>query len=402
MLRRLLKNLILSGNLTVTFPDGRQAAFGDGSGPPVAVRLTGALTTIKLALRPDLYIGEAYMDGSLHIERGSLWELLDLIGRNLSRTRRPDGFWRRAGKGIARRVHQMNSPRAARRNVAHHYDLSADLYRGFLDADLQYSCAYFMNREVSLEVAQAAKKQHIIAKLLLRPGQKVLDIGSGWGGLALSIARSENVEVMGITLSQEQLHVARERTREAGLSDRVTFELQDYREVVGQFDRVVSVGMFEHVGVPHYRSFFGNLARLLTDDGAALVHAIGRNYGPDVTSAWIRKYIFPGGYIPALSQVWPAIECTGLWATDLEILRLHYADTLRAWRERFLATAARRHDERFRRMWEFYLAISEMSFRYAGLMVFQLQLTKSVDALPRTRDYMFEQERQASFLRAAE
>jgi cyclopropane-fatty-acyl-phospholipid synthase len=402
VLKAVLEDLIKSGELTLIEPNGRRTTFGDGNGMHVVARVCGSFTPFKLALRPDLYLGEAYMDGSLRIEQGTLWDLLDLIGRNLARRGRgSDGFCRRTVKFLARQLHQMNSPRAARRNVAHHYDLPVEMYRSFLDHDMQYSCGYFADETVSLDEAQAAKKNHIIAKLLLEPGQRILDIGCGWGGLALSMARREDVEVVGVTLSKEQLEVARERARIAGLGTRVTFELRDYREIKDRFDRIVSVGMFEHVGVAHYDAFFDCISRLLHDDGVALIHAIGRATGPDVTSAWMRKYIFPGGYIPALSQIWPAIERAGFWVTDLEILRLHYADTLRAWRHRFL-TRAEKCDGRFRRLWEFYLAVSEMSFRYGGMMVFQAQLTRTVDALPRTRDYMFEYERRRDFLRAAE
>jgi cyclopropane-fatty-acyl-phospholipid synthase len=374
--------------------------------PDVIVKLTSRLTSLKLALWPDLYLGEAYMSGDLVIEHGTLWDLLDLCGRNIAaRRRRISGPILRLAQAALRQLQQYNPVRISRRNVAHHYDLSHELYRTFLDADLQYSCAYFSDADTSLEAAQRAKKQHIISKLRLEPGHHVLDIGCGWGGLALSLAKAENVLVLGITLSQEQLAIARQRARDAGLEHRVTFELMDYRDVEGRFDRIVSVGMFEHVGTPHYPAFFEKISALLLDDGIALIHSIGRMFGPDVTGAWIRKYIFPGGYIPAISQVSPAIEHAGLWLTDLEILRLHYADTLRAWRERFLAhvgQVGQIYDERFCRMWEFYLAISEMSFRYGDMMVFQAQLASRVHSVPITRDYMFDQERRRDNLMAAE
>jgi cyclopropane-fatty-acyl-phospholipid synthase len=267
------------------------------------------------------------------------------------------------------------------------------MYRKFLDGDLQYSCAYFADPNDSLEAAQTAKKRHLASKLLLKPGQKILDIGCGWGGLALSLARREQVDVTGITLSQSQLDVARERAQSAGLQGRVRFEQLDYREVGGTFDRIISVGMLEHVGAPNFPTFFHRVAELLAEDGVAVIHAIGRASGPDVTSAWIRKYIFPGGYIPALSQILPEIEKSDLWVTDIEILRLHYADTLRAWRTRFLSEAAGLVDTPFRRMWEYYLAICEMSFRYGDLMVFQVQVARKVDTVPRTRDYMVDTER---------
>lgn len=408
MLRRLLRELIKIGRLTVVETDGSVLIFGEREfdQPDVIVKLTSRLTSLKLALRPDLYLGEAYMSGDLVIERGTLWDLLDLCGRNLAARRRiGHGPIRRLAQAASRQLQQYNPVRISRRNVAHHYDLSHELYRTFLDPDLQYSCAYFPDADTSLEDAQRVKKQHIISKLRLESGHRVLDIGCGWGGLALSLAKAEHVFVLGITLSQEQLTVARQRAKDAGLEHRVTFELSDYREVDGKFDRIVSVGMFEHVGTPHYPAFFQKISALLSDDGIALIHSIGRMFGPDVTSAWIRKYIFPGGYIPAISQVSPAIERAGLWLTDLEILRLHYAETLRAWRERFLAhveQVGQVYDERFCRMWEFYLAISEMSFRYGDMMVFQAQLAPRVASVPITRDYMFEEERRRDNLMAAE
>ncbi len=280
--------------------------------------------------------------------------------------------------------------------MIHHYDLSDALFRCFLDSDLQYSCAYFRDPKMSLDGAQTAKKQHIIGKLLLGGGQRVLDIGCGWGGLAISIAQSEAVSTTAITLSKEQLGIAKRRARDAGVDHRILFEPKDYREIEGPFDRVVSVGMFEHVGRPNYETFFKRIAHLLTDDGVALIHSIGRMDGPGLTPAWTRKYIFPGGYIPALSEVLAAVERAGLWVTDIEILRLHYAETLRAWRHEFLNKVdvlRGTYDDRFFRMWEFYLAGSEMAFRYDGLMVFQLQLAKRVDTVPLTRDYMFDRER---------
>ena len=280
--------------------------------------------------------------------------------------------------------------------MAHHYDLSYDLYRRFLDADMQYSCAYFPYPGASLEEAQAAKKAHLAAKLNLGPGQKLLDIGSGWGGLGLTLAEHiPDGQVLGVTLSQEQLAVARARAEAKGENSRVRFELCDYRDVTGPFDRIVSVGMFEHVGRPHYQEFFDHIARLLAEDGVALIHSIGRRNPPGITQPWIAKYIFPGGYIPALSEVLPAIERAGLWVTDIEILRLHYAETLREWRKRFnaqRAEIAEIYDERFCRMWDSYLACSEVGFRHVGMMNFQVQLTKRVDALPLTRDYIAEAE----------
>lgn len=399
MLSGKLQRLIRSGSLQVTWPSGRTTRFGSlhTHGPEVAVKIAGMLTPLKLAFYPDLYLGECYVDGSLQVERGSLWDLLQLVGENIVRqTRGRDGLMLRIARPLVNWVTQQNSRRLAKRNASHHYDLSNDLYRLFLDRDLQYSCAYFSRPDLSLDDAQAAKKRHLAAKLRLQPGQRILDIGCGWGGLALSLAQAENVEVLGITLSREQLEVARARATQLGLSDRVSFELIDFRDVAGPFDRIVSVGMFEHVGAPNYADFFSRIRELLAPRGIAVLHSIGRMHGPSTTSRWIQKYIFPGGYIPALSQVIPRIEDSNLWIADLEILRLHYADTLKYWRERFLKSkdsVARSYDEHFCRMWEFYLAISEMSFRYGGFMVFQIQMSAEVDDIPLTRDYLYEAER---------
>lgn len=394
MLQATLERLIKVGALQIVMPNGRRLTFGDPGASPLIVHLHGRMTPVKLAVWSDLYLGEAYMHGQLTIENGGIWDLLELLGRNLMH----EG-WRhqrlpaRMVNAVLRFIHQYNSLGASKKHVAHHYDLPFEMYQKFLDGDLQYSCAYFADPNDTLEAAQFAKKRHLASKLLLKAGQKILDIGCGWGGLALTLARREQVDVTGITLSQAQLGVARERAKAAGLQDRVRFEQQDYREVGGKFDRIISVGMLEHVGAPNFGTFFRRVSELLQDDGVAVIHAIGRASGPDVTSAWIRKYIFPGGYIPALSQVLPAIENSDLWVTDIEILRLHYADTLRAWRTRFVSQAAGLVDTPFRRMWEYYLAICEMSFRYGDLMVFQVQVARKVDTVPRIRDYMFEAER---------
>jgi cyclopropane-fatty-acyl-phospholipid synthase len=388
-LRGYLRRVIREGNLRVALPSGQVLELGDGSGPPVVGRITSRRWMFRLATNPSMALGEAYMEGGLVMEQGSIHDLVDLIGRNARYRplKRAGGFSR---WWLDRRL-QANARAAARRNVAHHYDLSVDFYRRFLDPDLQYSCAYFAEPGMSLEQAQAAKKQHIAAKLLLERGQKVLDIGCGWGGLGLSLARAADVRVDGITLSTEQLATARWRAESSGLAERARFSLTDYRDVKGPYDRIVSVGMFEHVGRPNYQTYFDQVARLLTDDGVALIHAIGRSDGPNFNQPWIEKYIFPGGYIAALSEVLPCVERAGLIVADIEILRLHYAKTLRCWRERFTAQRAeiaQMYDERFCRMWEFYLSISELAFRYRGHMVFQLQLTKRVDAAPITRDYM--------------
>jgi cyclopropane-fatty-acyl-phospholipid synthase len=361
------------------------------------VRLHDRALHRRLLTNPKLAFGEAYMEGTLTCEDGSLYDVLDLVGRNLAfLEQHPSQAWRERIGRFARLVHTYNPIGRAQRNVAHHYDLSGALYDLFLDKDRQYSCAYFGSDNDNLETAQANKKLHIAAKLLLKPGQKLLDIGSGWGGLALYLARIGGVDATGVTLSTEQHKMSEERAAAAGLSERVRFFLRDYREQQGPFDRIVSVGMFEHVGAAHYREFFRKAKELLAEDGVMLLHSIGRMEPPGSTNPWLRKYIFPGGYTPALSEVLRAIEDNGLWVTDMEILRLHYASTLREWRNRFEANRqkiAALYDERFCRMWEFYLAGCEVAFRYMGQMVFQMQIARRQDAVPLTRDYITEFER---------
>jgi cyclopropane-fatty-acyl-phospholipid synthase len=398
LLAPLLARLFRLGDLTLIDAAGRSHRFRGpplAGIPPVTIRLHDRRLHWRLPLNPQLVAGEAYADGTLTVEQGTLRDLLALATCNIERAGadRPSALplWR-----LARLLQQHNPVHRARRNAAHHYDLSDALYERFLDADRQYSCAYFSRPGMSLEQAQEAKTRHIAAKLLLAPGQRVLDVGCGWGGLALALARLAEVEVLGITLSKEQLAVARRRAEAAGLAQRVRFELTDYRQVDGRFDRIVSVGMFEHVGINHYDRFFRALRHRLAPDGVALLHSIGRAAGPGTTNAWVRKYIFPGGYSPALSEVLPAVEDAGLWVTDVEILRLHYAETLAEWQRRFHARRdeiAAMLDERFCRMWEFYLAGSEMAFRHQDHMVFQLQLSCSIDAVPPTRDYMLDGER---------
>ncbi|MFN3669607.1 MAG: class I SAM-dependent methyltransferase [Brevundimonas sp.] len=396
---QLLRRVIVRGDLKVHGLSGSEApeAFGDGRGPSATIRLT-AEAARRIAADPELGVGECYMDGSLIVEDGCVRDLLEIIFLNPESQTYVQERIGALGLGVIRKLHRKNSRKAARTNVAHHYDLSRELYELFLDPDLQYSCAYYARPGMSLEAAQRAKKTHIIAKLLLEPGQTVLDIGCGWGGMARQIAETEPVQVTGVTLSPEQLAVARERALPG-----THFALQDYRDVKAQFDRVVSVGMFEHVGLTSYDEYFATIARVLRDDGVALIHSIGRKDGPSVNNPWIEKYIFPGGYIPSLSEVLPAIEKAGLWVTDIEILRLHYAETLKDWNDRFQSrrdAAAALYDERFCRMWEFYLAASEMSFRHHGHMVFQIQLAKRVDTVPLTRDYITETERARSGLRS--
>jgi cyclopropane-fatty-acyl-phospholipid synthase len=343
---------------------------------------------------PELALGEIYMDGTFVVENASIADALAILMDQpdpLPNWAKPH-WWARY---LARHIRQFNPPRRAKTNVAHHYDLDGRLYSLFLDSDKQYSCAYFERPDISLDDAQLAKKRHITAKLLVRPHHRVLDIGSGWGGLGLYIAETTRADVTGVTLSTEQLETSRARAAEKNLTQSVRFLLQDYRDIPGSFDRIVSVGMFEHVGVDFYETYFKRCAELLTDDGVMVLHSIGRSEGPDATNPWIAKYIFPGGYIPALSEVASAIERAGLLVCDIEILRLHYAETLKAWRERFMARreeAVQLYDERFARMWEFYLASSEMAFRKQKLMNFQIQLTKRQGIVPMTRDYIGREE----------
>jgi len=392
LLNAMLEKFVQTGTIRIIDADGKKYEHRGEEGPEVTLRFTDKKLARRLFLNPELRAGEAYVDGTMIFEEGSIRDLLMIFAINRSNLRKqPLQKTLRAFLKRVRKIHQRNSVRNARANVAHHYDLSNELYRLFLDEDMHYSCAYFSSPEDTLDVAQQNKIRHIAAKLDLKPGQKVLDIGSGWGGMAMFIAQHADVEVLGVTLSKEQQALATERAKERGLQDRVRFELMDYRDVEGHFDRIVSIGMFEHVGITHHQEYFTKINNLLTSDGVALVHAIGRKGGPGTTGAWIRKYIFPGGYSPALSETCTTIEKAGLWITDLEILRLHYADTLVAWEQRFQKNRqqiAELLDERFCRMWEFYLIISEMSFRHGKHMVFQVQLSKSVDNLPITRDYM--------------
>ncbi len=401
LLQIALRPFLHRGNFRVITPAGRIFSFGDGTGKPVAVCFTSRAAQWGFLLDPELKFGEAYVDGTLVVEEGTIADVLHVICQNDAgaiRWGRP--LW--LLRYLKRRWQQLNVRRRAKHNVAHHYDLDGRLYSLFLDADRQYSCAYFEAPEQSLDDAQVAKKRHLAAKLLVTQGQRVLDIGCGWGGLALYLAEFCGARVTGITLSKEQHALARQRAAEKNLSQNVEIQLEDYRDMRGKFDRIVSVGMFEHVGITFYEAFFRRCAELLTDDGIILLHSIGRSEGPGITNPWVAKYIFPGGYIPALSEVLPHVERAGLLVTDIEILRLHYAETLKAWRERFLAhreEVARLYDPRFVRMWEFYLASAEMSFREHAMMVFQLQLSKRQGVVPMTRDYILHEERR---LRAAE
>ncbi len=398
MLQKLLERLIRHGRLTVQIGQGPKRTtwrLGEAneSDREVVIAFDSMATAQRLAVNPYLHLGEAWMDGRMTVENGDLWSFVELVGRNLDNMpgRFESGFagWLKRMKGWL----PAYSVKMSRRNVAHHYDLSEQLYRFFLDDDMQYSCAYFERPDMTLEQAQIAKKDHIAAKLSLKPGQSVLDIGCGWGGMALHLARQAGVSVTGITLSAEQLNVAAQRARISDIDDNVRFELCDYREVKGRFDRIVSVGMFEHVGKAGFDGYFRTIADRLCDDGVALVHTIGRRGAVGGRSAWLDKYIFPGGYLPSLSEMTQAAERSGLWIADVEMLRLHYAETLKAWRQRFKAHRDEirdLYDERFCRMWDFYLCYCELGFRYANLMVFQMQLCKKIDSLPITRDYMMQ------------
>jgi cyclopropane-fatty-acyl-phospholipid synthase len=392
---QIISRIVKTGTLHVIDPSGVRRTYGTGQ-PVVTIRFHDpGLSRRMLTAHPALVIGEGWMDGGFTVENGDIYDLLDLVMANLGWAPVAGDHWvsrlRDVLTLLRRRFAQYNPIGTAQRNVAHHYDLSDTLYDLFLDPDRQYSCAYFSTPDDSIEQAQAQKKRHLAAKLLLQPGQKVLDIGSGWGGLGLYLNGISGADVTGVTLSQEQHKVSNRRAQERGVAERVRFKLQDYRLEPATYDRIVSVGMFEHVGVNHYREFFAKLRDLLDADGVALLHTIGRADGPGATNPWIAKYIFPGGYSPALSEILPHIERAGLYVTDVEVLRLHYAETLRAWRRRFnanRAAIAKLYDERFCRMWEFYLAGSEATFRYAGHVVFQIQMAKRQDAVPLTRDYI--------------
>ncbi|MEG3124352.1 cyclopropane-fatty-acyl-phospholipid synthase family protein [Sphingomonas sp. GB1N7] len=397
-----LSRRVKRGQLTVHHADGKTSHFGtpDAAFNDVTMRFTDTGAANFIVRNPGLGAAEAFMDGRLVIEHGDIRDLVNLLAGN--------GPWEAGGRGlkpsparravaaVTHRLNRINMARKSKRNVAHHYDLSDRLYDLFLDADRQYSCAYYTDPANSLEQAQADKKAHIAAKLALKPGMKVLDIGCGWGGMALYLYVKTGVEVLGITLSEEQLKVARRRAEEAGVADKVKFELIDYRHVTGQFDRIVSVGMFEHVGPAHYRAFFRKCRELLTEDGVMLLHTIGRMGAPGVTDDFTAKYIFPGGYSPALSEIVRGYEGMRMFPTDIEVLRLHYAYTTDAWYDRAVAAKDQivaLYDERFYRMWTFYLAGASQAFRYGGLCNYQVQLTRSRLAVPITRDYMFEEER---------
>jgi cyclopropane-fatty-acyl-phospholipid synthase len=397
-LSHMMKSFIRKGRLTVIDADGKRHIFEGTSGINVTMRLTDPRLYKTLVFNPELAAGEAYMDGTMRFEEGStLRDFLRLFSTNrLSLGSYPLQKVLRAIKMKFRKRQQSNRKGQAQQNVSHHYDLGNDFYKLFLDENMLYSCAYFREPDETLEQAQRNKLRLLAAKLCLKPGMKILDIGCGWGDLALYLASLEDVQVTGVTLSREQQALASERAQKAGLSDRVKFELRDYRDVAGPFDRIVSVGMFEHVGVHHYDEFFQKLNALMPDDGLAVLHSIGHMSPPGMASPWLRKYIFPGAYSPALSEVFEVVERNSLWVTDLEFLRLHYAETLRHWTERFEANRDKvigLYDERFARMWEFYLISAEMMFRTGSQLVFHMQLSRNRDAAPIVRDYITDRQR---------
>jgi len=396
-----LTGLIKDGSLTMIMPDGKKNTYGNGKGARTVVRIKDSSTVLKLVLNSSFEVGEGFMDGRIILEEGDVYDFLEVLLGN-ARTMVGVGAMGRmafAVTWVLRSILQYNPIGKAKENAAHHYDLSDKLFDLFLDPDRQYSCSYFPTPDTELDQSQALKKRHIASKLLLDQSNgktlNILDIGSGWGGLSFYLNKVSGANVTGITLSEEQHKVSNRRAQDQNLKDKVHFELLDYRHETRKYDRVVSVGMLEAVGVNHFDEYFQKVAQVLTDDGVALIHSIGRSDGPGTTNEWIRKYIFPGGYCPALSEVLPSIERAGLVVNDIEILRLHYAETLRAWRLRFESKRAEvraLYDERFCRMWEMYLASSEATFRYGGHMVFQVQLTKRNDIVPQTRDYIYETE----------
>ena len=397
---RFMSQLVVSGRVTVNFADGDVRHYGETDAPGETIIFHDDKVLRDIVLNPELAMGEGYMTSRITVEGDRLEELLKLLVRNRELGDMPTWvkgydklmFW-------ARRVLQKNAPKASRQNVAHHYDLSDDLYRLFLDEDMQYSCAYYRREDLTLEEAQAAKKKHIADKLLIKPGMSVLDIGCGWGGMAITLAQDYDAKVTGVTLSENQLATATQRAEAAGVSDRVQFMLKDYRHLDGPFDRIVSVGMFEHVGVPNYQTYFNKVEELLAPDGIALVHTIARSAPPMSHSPWIHKYIFPGGYVPSLSEIAPALENSGLWQQDIEIWRLHYAKTLRDWRDRFNAAEQElrvMYDDTFIRMFRYYLTACIIGFEDQHQAVYHLQLGKKRDAVPLTREYLYPSDLQAA------
>ena len=400
LLDKMLRRLIRKGEFLLIDHDGREYRYGspDPAHRPVKVRLTDKRAAFDIAKDPRVGAGEAYMDGRLVMEEGDVRDLILLIRYNAP-WERPGALKSkspivRAANAIGGKLDQVNWKTRSRANAEHNYNLTRRLYELYLDEDRQYTMAYYRDTANSLERAQLDKKAHIASKLYLKPGMKVLDIGCGWGGLALYLNRHYDVDVLGIALAPDQIEFSRERAAEAGVSDRVKFELMDYRDVQGEFDRITSVGLIEHLGTPHYPGFFKHMHRLLKPDGVMFSHCCGRMGGPGLTDKWTRKYIFPGGYIPALSELVTEAEKNRLIVSDVEAMRYHYAHTLEEWYWRTVAHKAEiidLYDERFYRMWEFYLAGAEAAFRYGGLVNWQLQYVKRRDAIPMTRDYMHEE-----------
>ncbi len=405
LLETVMRGYFRYGKVTLIDARGARHPICNFDGPTVILRVSDALTAAKLALATSRHWGEAYMDGRLLIEQGSLSDFLEIHSK--SKQLQGRGWLSECQRliyGLTAAARHYNPAARARKNVAHHYDLSAELYDSFLDADRQYSCAYFVNGDEDIDTAQLLKKRHIAAKLDIKPGMKILDIGSGWGGMGLYLARHLNCEVHGVTLSEEQHKISNRRVREAGLEDRVHFELRDYRDLHDGYDRIVSVGMLEHVGQFHYGEYFNSLRALLKTDGVALVHSIARNNRPRPINSWMNRYVFPGAYLPSASQLSRAIEKNGLWLADLENLRIHYAQTLQLWYQRFQKnreSIAQLYDERFCRMWEMYLLGCEMVFRYEDISVFQLQICRDINALPITRDYISNAERRLASIDSA-
>ena len=387
----LLKKILKKGHLVWIKPNGLDFEYGDKTGTPIKMRTTNDFSEIKMMMNPSLHFGESYMNGSLILEEGTIHDLLKLIfinsGSNTDHwVMKVDKFIR----AIRNRIVSSNYIPKSKKNVAHHYDLSDKLYDLFLDKDRQYSCAYFNSPNDTLEQAQLNKKELIAKKLLLEEDQNVLDIGSGWGGMASYLSKRSNVNVKGVTLSEEQIAYSKQRKIDESL-DKVEYALQDYRNVEESYDRIVSVGMFEHVGTPHYQEFFDKVYQLLNETGVALIHTIGRIDQPTTNDTWIEKYIFPGGYIPALSEVMQRVEKSGLTTTDIQVLKFHYAETLKRWRYNFydnIDKVKEFYDEKFCRMWDFYLSSSQASFEESSLVIYQLQLSKNKKTVPDSRDYL--------------
>ncbi len=390
------KPFVKIGCMRIIDSAGRTHCYSGRDGINVTLRLHNKQIEQQFLWRPEMALGEGYMNGSITLEQGTLYQLLDFATQNLSLNAYRIGIFHKMFYVLANffsYIQQYNPIEKAHQRISHHYDLNAAFFKLFLDKDLQYSCAYFKNVHDSIETAQENKKCHIARKLLLKPGQRVLDIGSGWGGMALHLAKEADVEVVGLTLSKEQHKISTERARDLQLSDRVKFYLRDYREETGKYDRIVSVGMFEHVGVPHYPEYLNQVYNLLTRDGLMLLHSIGVAGRPRTTNPWIQKYIFQGGCCPSLSEVLPHVENAKLFVTDIELLHFHYAETLRQWRTNFMQhwdTVKKMYDERFCRMWEYYLTSCEVGFRNQDLMVFQMQMAHDKSVVPLTRDYLYQ------------